>query len=59
MLNVICVFQSKLNHLRLYGIRAIRNGERKIQLSKGIQYNSININQVHLISNELHYVVEG
>lgn len=58
-LNVICDFQSKFNHLRLYGIRTIRNGRRKIQLSKASQCNSININQVHLLSKKLHYVWRG
>lgn len=37
----------------------MRDGGRKIQLSKAIQYNSIIINQVHFVSKELRFVVEG
>lgn len=53
------LYRIRTNYLRLYRIVSIRSGERNIQLPKAIQYNIMNINQVHLVSKELHYDVEG
>lgn len=58
----MCVFRSMFNQLRLYEIRAVRDGGRKIQLSKAIQaiqYHLTNINQVILVPKELHQVLWG
>lgn len=44
------LYRIRTNYLRLYRIVSIRSGERNIQLPKAIQYNIMNINQVHLVS---------